>query len=69
MTMKLNMNNFARLKNAKNVFMVLLSVIVLGLVSGFIVFETTKASVTLVLDGEKKPVETHARYSRRTIRG
>ncbi|WP_240688158.1 G5 and 3D domain-containing protein [Pseudalkalibacillus hwajinpoensis] len=60
MTMKLNMNNFARLKNAKNVFMVLLSVIVLGLVSGFIVFETTKASVTLVLDGEKKPVETHA---------
>ncbi|KMM36013.1 hypothetical protein AB986_19785 [Alkalihalobacillus macyae] len=54
------MNNFARLKNAKNVFMILLSVIVLGLVSGFIVFETTKASVTLVLDGEKKPVETHA---------
>ncbi len=54
------MNNFARLKNAKNVFMILLSIIVLGLVSGFIVFETTKASVTLVLDGEKKPVETHA---------
>ncbi|WP_048313378.1 G5 and 3D domain-containing protein [Guptibacillus hwajinpoensis] len=58
--MKSSMNNFARLKNAKNVFMILLSVIVLGLVSGFIVFETTKASVTLVLDGEKKPVETHA---------
>ncbi|MDP4553384.1 ubiquitin-like domain-containing protein [Alkalihalobacillus macyae] len=58
--MKSGMNNFARLKNAKNVFMILLSVIVLGLVSGFIVFETTKASVTLVLDGEKKPVETHA---------
>lgn len=60
MTMKSSMNTFARLKNAKNVFMILLSVVVLGLVSGFIVFETTKASVTLILDGEKKPVETHA---------
>ncbi|WP_347548159.1 ubiquitin-like domain-containing protein [Pseudalkalibacillus hwajinpoensis] len=61
MTMKSNMKNiFARLKSGKNVFMVCLSLIVLGLVSGFIVFETTKASVTLVLDGEKKPVKTHA---------
>ena len=61
MTMRSNMENFfTRLKSGKNVFMVLLSVIVLGLVSGFIVFETTKASVTLVLDGEEKPVDTHA---------
>ena len=61
MTMQVNMENFfARLKSGKNVFMVLLSIIVLGLVSGFIVFETTKASVTLVLDGEEKPVDTHA---------
>ncbi|WP_305071787.1 G5 and 3D domain-containing protein [Pseudalkalibacillus hwajinpoensis] len=61
MTMKLNMENFfARLKGGKNVFMICLSVIVLGLVSGFIVFETTKASVTLVLDGEEKLVDTHA---------
>ncbi|MYL65958.1 DUF348 domain-containing protein [Bacillus hwajinpoensis] len=59
--MKLNMENFfARLKGGKNVFMICLSVIVLGLVSGFIVFETTKASVTLVLDGEEKLVDTHA---------
>ncbi|MFK3961803.1 ubiquitin-like domain-containing protein [Guptibacillus hwajinpoensis] len=61
MTMKSNMENFfARVKGGKNVFMICLSVIVLGLVSGFIVFETTKASVTLVLDGEEKPVDTHA---------
>ena len=61
MTMKSNMENFfARLKGGKNVFMICLSVIVLGLVSGFIVFETTKASVTLVLDGEEKLVDTHA---------
>ncbi len=61
MTMRSNMENFfTRLKSGKNVFMVLLSVIVLGLVSGFIVFETTKASVTLVLDGKEKPVDTHA---------
>ncbi|QHA90043.1 G5 and 3D domain-containing protein [Bacillus sp. N1-1] len=59
--MKSNMENFfARLKGGKNVFMICLSVIVLGLVSGFIVFETTKASVTLVLDGEEKLVDTHA---------
>jgi uncharacterized protein YabE (DUF348 family)/3D (Asp-Asp-Asp) domain-containing protein len=61
MTMKSNMENFfARLNSGKNVFMICLSVIVLGLVSGFIVFETTKASVTLVLDGEEKLVDTHA---------
>ncbi len=61
MTMKSNMENFfARLKGGKSVFMICLSVIVLGLVSGFIVFETTKASVTLVLDGEEKLVDTHA---------
>ncbi|WP_226660095.1 G5 and 3D domain-containing protein [Pseudalkalibacillus hwajinpoensis] len=59
--MKSNMENFfTRLKGGKNVFMICLSVIVLGLVSGFIVFETTKASVTLVLDGEEKLVDTHA---------
>ncbi|WP_318010741.1 ubiquitin-like domain-containing protein [Bacillus sp. RAR_GA_16] len=59
--MKSNMENFFfRLKGGKNVFMICLSVIVLGLVSGFIVFETTKASVTLVLDGEEKLVDTHA---------
>lgn len=59
MTMKKNMQNFFA-GSGKKVFMALLSVVVLGLVSGFIVFETTKASVTLVLDGEEKPVKTHA---------
>ncbi len=53
------MQNFSA-KSGKKIFMALLSVVVLGLVSGFIVFETTKASVTLVLDGEEKPVKTHA---------
>ncbi|MCA0989577.1 G5 and 3D domain-containing protein [Guptibacillus algicola] len=57
--MKTNMQNFSA-KSGKKIFMALLSVVVLGLVSGFIVFETTKASVTLVLDGEEKPVKTHA---------
>ncbi|WP_270182914.1 G5 and 3D domain-containing protein [Alkalihalobacillus sp. CinArs1] len=57
--MKTKMQSFSA-NTGKKIFMALLSVVVLGLVSGFIVFETTKASVTLVLDGEEKLVKTHA---------
>lgn len=57
--MEPNRSKYLRLFKRKKLLIVLMSVAVLTIVTGFSVYETTKTEVTLVLDGEEKQVKTH----------
>ncbi|WP_425467166.1 ubiquitin-like domain-containing protein [Pseudalkalibacillus caeni] len=46
--------------NGKKLFMTILGLVVLGLISSFTIYELTKSSITLVLDGEEQQVKSHA---------
>ncbi|WP_096203260.1 G5 and 3D domain-containing protein [Bacillus sp. FJAT-45350] len=51
---------FSQLSNGKKVFMSIFSLILVVGVLAFAVFETTKATVTVVIDGEETEIKTHA---------
>lgn len=58
--MEPNRSKYVRLFKGKKLLIVLMSVVVLTIITGFSVYETTKTEVTLVLDGDEKRMKTHS---------
>lgn len=59
MMMEANGSIYSRLLKGKKLVMILLSVGVLSIITGFSVYETTKTELTLSLDGEEIEVKSH----------
>lgn len=57
--MEANGSIYSRLLKGKKLVMILLSVGVLSIITGFSVYETTKTELTLSLDGEEIEVKSH----------
>lgn len=58
--MEPNRSKFFRLFKGKKLLILLMSIAVLSIITGFSVYETTKLEVTLSLDGKEKQVKTHS---------
>lgn len=51
----------SRLRNGKKLYLLIASLVILSIITGFSVYETTKATVTISLDGKRTEVKTHAK--------
>lgn len=58
--MEPNRSKYVRLFKGKKLLIIVMSLAVLSIVTGFSVYETKKTEVTLVLDGDEKRMKTHS---------